>query len=77
MASTPRTIEVTIFTGIETTAYRGVQLFPNPAADRITLDGMTGNDNDLTVRFPRYPRTSGTGIASAMLPQPHQPHLRH
>lgn len=45
------TIEVTIFTGIEATAYRGVQLFPNPAADRITLDGMTGNDNDLTVRF--------------------------
>ncbi|HRI42362.1 MAG TPA: T9SS type A sorting domain-containing protein, partial [Bacteroidia bacterium] len=45
------TIEVTIFTGIEATAYRGVQLFPNPAANRITLDGMTGNDNDLTVRF--------------------------
>jgi uncharacterized repeat protein (TIGR01451 family) len=45
------TVEVTIFTGIEATAYRGVQLFPNPANDRITLDGMTGSDNDLTVRF--------------------------
>lgn len=45
------TIEVTIVTGIAATAYRTVQLFPNPATDHITLDGMTGSDNDLTVRF--------------------------